>query len=236
MTKLIPIFIFLLLGIFNGLAQNETFAETKKDTLTIISSEKKLTWTQRDSIKQVQRGKKDSILKVKRLANKKIRIAKREERRIKNIRPYDALAPSKAAFYSAIIPGLGQAYTGKYWKIPIVYGALGTGVGIALWNRNQLNDVRDVFKDRLRGVPNENLSFLDEEALVRAQRTFRQQQELSILITIGIYALNIIDANVTAHLQQYNLNENLTLAPKVQINQTDLFPNVNYGLALKYQF
>lgn len=236
MTKLLPIIALFLLGILNGLAQEKKITEATKDTLNFNSSEKKLTWVQKDSVRLVNRKKKDSVLKAKKLANKKIRIAKREERRIKNVRPYDALAPSKAAFYSAIIPGLGQAYTGKYWKIPIVYGALGTGVGIALWNQNQEKRVRDVFKDRLRGVVNEDLSFLDEEALVRAQRTFRQDKELSILITIGIYALNIIDANVTAHLQQYNLNKNLSLAPKVDINQTEAFANINYGLALKYQF
>lgn len=236
MTKLLPIIALFLLGVLNGLAQEKKNTETTKDTLNFNSSEKKLTWVQKDSVRLVNRKKKDSVLKAKKLANKKIRIAKREERRIKNVRPYDALAPSKAAFYSAIIPGLGQAYTGKYWKIPIVYGALGTGVGIALWNQNQEERVRDVFKDRLRGVVNEDLSFLDEEALVRAQRTFRQDKELSILITIGIYALNIIDANVTAHLQQYNLNKNLSLAPKVDINQTEAFANINYGLALKYQF
>lgn len=236
MTKLLPIIALFLLGILNGLAQEKKNTETTKDTLNFNSSEKKLTWVQKDSVRLVNRKKKDSVLKAKKLANKKIRITKREERRIKNVRPYDALAPSKAAFYSAIIPGLGQAYTGKYWKIPIVYGALGTGVGIALWNQNQEERVRDVFKDRLRGVVNEDLSFLDEEALVRAQRTFRQDKELSILITIGIYALNIIDANVTAHLQQYNLNKNLSLAPKVDINQTEAFANINYGLALKYQF
>ena len=236
MTKLLPILILFLTGIVNGLAQEKTSANTKQDTLNVISSEKKLTWGQKDSIRLIKQKKKDSVISAKKLVKKNIRIAKREERRIKNIRPYDALAPSKAAFYSAILPGLGQAYTGKYWKIPIVYGALGTGIGIALWNRNQLNDVRDVFKDRLRGIPNENLTILDEEALARAQRTFRQDQELAILITIGIYALNIIDANVTAHLQQYNLNENLSIAPKVNINQNSEFTNINYGLAVKYQF
>lgn len=236
MTKSLLILTFFLLGILNSLAQEKNIATTKQDTLSIISSEKKLTWAEKDALKLDKQKKRDSVIAAKKIANKKIRIAKREERRIKNIKPYDALAPSKAAFYSAILPGLGQAYTGKYWKIPIVYGALGTGIGIALWNRNQLDRVRDVFKDRLIGVVNEDLSFLDEEALVRAQRSFRQQQELSILISIGIYALNIIDANVTAHLQQYNLNENLSLAPKVDINQNDDFTNINYGLALKYQF
>lgn len=234
MTKFFSLIFLLFLATYNGLAQQENSVNSELDSLKIISKEKKLTWAQKDSLKLQKQKTRDSLKQVERLVNKQVRIAKREENRLKNRREYDALAPTKAAFYSAILPGLGQAYTGKYWKIPIVYGALGTGIGIALWNRDQLNRVRDVFKDRLRGVINEDLAFLDEEALVRAQRTFRQQQELSILITIGIYALNIIDANVTSHLQQFNISEDLSLAPQINFSPTD--NNSNYGLSLKYQF
>jgi hypothetical protein len=49
----------------------------------------------------------------------------------------NSLAPSKAAFYSAIVPGLGQAYNKKYWKIPIVYGAIGTSVYAYIWNNKK---------------------------------------------------------------------------------------------------
>lgn len=47
------------------------------------------------------------------------------------------LSPAKAGLYSAVLPGLGQFYNKKYWKIPLVWGAVGTGVGIALWNDKQ---------------------------------------------------------------------------------------------------
>ena len=87
--------------------------------------------------------KKDSLnisvdsIALKKALKKQARIARREARELRNVKPYNPLAPTKAAFYSAILPGLGQAYTGKYWKIPIVYGALGTGIGIALWNQRE---------------------------------------------------------------------------------------------------
>ncbi|WP_238527892.1 DUF5683 domain-containing protein [Aquimarina agarivorans] len=169
------------------------------------------------------------------------RIERRELRRKKNIRPYDPLAPSKAAFYSAVLPGLGQAFTGKYWKIPIVYGALGTGVGIAIWNKNRHDEIRDIFKDRLRGITTDrffdqenNREILSESGLIQAQRQFRKQQELSILISVGIYVLNIVDANVTAHLQQYNLNKNLSFVPKVELDTPTTQPN--YGMSLRYNF
>ena len=58
------------------------------------------------------------------------------------------LSPAKAAFYSAILPGLGQAYNKKYWKIPIVYGAIGAGVYFIMDNNKKHNQYRDEYKNR----------------------------------------------------------------------------------------
>lgn len=181
----------------------------------------------------------DSIA-IKKNLKKEARIAKREARRIKNQRPYDALAPSKAAFYSAILPGLGQAYTGKYWKIPIVYGALGTGIGIALWNQNNYDELRDIYRDRLVGIYTDRYwdqendeAIVSNETLVSAQEGYQKQKEIAILVTVGLYVLNIIDANVTAHLQQFNLNKELTFQPKVNFDYQNKF---NYGMSLNYNF
>lgn len=191
--------------------------------------------------------KKDSLrvettVKISKYELKKAkRLKRREAREIRNIRPYNALAPSKAAFYSAVLPGLGQAYTGKYWKIPIVYGALGTGVGIALWNRRNYNEVRDIYKNRLRGITNDkffdqvnNRAIISDNGLIEAQRNFKKQQELSILITGILYVLNIVDANVTAHLQQYNMSKDLSVAPNVYNDEFTGAPKM--GLSLKYNF
>lgn len=171
---------------------------------------------------------------------KEARIAKREARRLKNLKPYDALAPTRASFYSAILPGLGQAYTGKYWKIPIVYGALGTSIGIALWNQRQIDDFRGIYRNRLVGINNDrfidpvtNEVNLDNETLVSVQEGHQKQKEISILVTVGIYVLNIIDANVTAHLQQFNLNKELSLQPNVEFDNLN---RPNYGLSLSYNF
>lgn len=183
----------------------------------------------------------DSVQIQKRAEKKKVRLAKREARRIKNIRPYNALAPSKAAFYSVVLPGLGQAYTGKYWKIPIVYGALGTSVGIALWNNDKQNEIRDIFKARKRGVRTDRFidqttgqELISDDGLARAQKNFQRQKELSIAISVGLYILQIVDANVTAHLQQYNLNDKLSIVPKLEIDNFNTSPN--YGMQLKYNF
>lgn len=146
----------------------------------------------------------------------------------------DPLSPSKAAFYSAILPGLGQAYNKKYWKIPIVWGAIGTGIGICIWNDGKYNELRDVYKQRLEGIPNDRFDNLSVDVLQKAQRNYQRQRDLSLLITVGLYILNIIDANVDAHLKQFNVNDNLTIAPQVYQNPLDA--NVNMGMKLSFRF
>ena len=74
--------------------------------------------------------------------------------------PINPLSPAKAAFYSAILPGLGQAYNKKYWKIPIVYGAIGTGVYFYVTNNKEYNRYRDAYKSRLAGFTNDEF-YLD---------------------------------------------------------------------------
>lgn len=163
--------------------------------------------------------------------------------KIKN--PINPLSPAKAAFYSAILPGLGQAYNKKYWKIPIVYAALGTGIYFYVNNNKEYNRYRDAYKSRLAGFKNDEF-YLDidgnplttpritDDGLRRAQKLFRRNKEISLLVTVGIYALNIIDANVDAHLLQYNVDENLSLAPHYKINEMDATGNL--GLTLNFKF
>ena len=159
--------------------------------------------------------------------------------------PMDPLSPAKAAFYSAILPGLGQAYNKKYWKIPIVYAAIGTGVYFYISNNKEYNRYRDAYKSRLAGFTNDEFYFdsqgnqlssprVTTEGLERGQQFYRRNKELSLLVTIGMYALNIIDANVDAHLLQYNVDENLSLAPHYKINEIDATGNL--GLTLNFKF
>lgn len=161
--------------------------------------------------------------------------------------PIDPLRPSKAAFYSAILPGLGQAYNKKYWKIPIVYAALGTGIYFYIDNDKTYNLYRDAYKRRLAGFTDDEFwgtledgitplptARISNDGLIRAQRTLRRNKEVSLLVTIGIYALNIIDANVDAHLLQFNVDENLALKPHYQFNEIDATSNV--GVSLNFNF
>ena len=148
--------------------------------------------------------------------------------------PINILAPSKAAFYSAVLPGLGQAYNKKYWKIPIVYAALGTGIYFYVTNDREYNRYRDAYKRRLAGFEDDEFPGVSDDGLINAQQTLKRRKELSLLITIGLYALNIIDANVDAHLLQYNVDENLAVRPHIRYNEMENTSDL--GLTLNFKF
>ena len=128
---------------------------------------------------------------------------------------FNILAPAKAAFYSAVLPGLGQAYNKQYWKIPVVYAAIGAGVYFYMFNDKEYKGFRQAYFDRKNGLPDEYPQYT-EDVLIKAQDYYRRQRDTAMLLTILAYALNIIDANVSAHLKQWNVNDNLSFEP-VQI-------------------
>ena len=158
------------------------------------------------------------------------------------------LAPSKAAFYSAVLPGLGQVYNRRYWKVPIVYAAIGTGVYAYLFNDGEYNRFRDAFKRRRAGFTDDefydiNNSGIDpgnpdlsDQALQDAQERFQRDRDLALLITIGLYALNIIDANVDAHLKQFNVDDDLALDVRPYLEYHPITADPNYGIALTVKF
>ncbi|MFV8226505.1 DUF5683 domain-containing protein [Christiangramia aquimixticola] len=158
----------------------------------------------------------------------------KEEIKEKDYEPYNALAPAKAAFYSAVLPGLGQAYNGSYWKIPIAYGGLGTGVYFYLKNDEQYDRYRDAYKNRIAGRPDEFEGRITTAGLIRAQEIYQKNKEISILVTVGVYILNIIDANVDAHLRQFNVDEDLSVRPNMDFDA--LTGKTNYGLSLNFNF
>jgi uncharacterized protein DUF5683 len=125
------------------------------------------------------------------------------------------LAPAKAAFYSAVLPGLGQAYNKKYWKIPIVYGALGTSTYFYFKNNSDLKQYRRAYKSRLAGKTDEFLGLISDQGLVNAQKTLKKNRDLSMFLTIAFYALNIIEANVDAHITDIPIDNKVTFKPSI---------------------
>ncbi|MBA4277122.1 DUF5683 domain-containing protein [Flavobacterium sp.] len=146
----------------------------------------------------------------------------------------DPLTPAKAAFYSAVLPGLGQAYNKKYWKIPVVYGAIGTSLYYYIDSNKKYHQYRDAYKRRLEGFTDDEFDYLDKTRLISAQKFYQRNRDLSALFVVGFYVLNIIDANVDAALIQFNVNENLSLRPDVYMNDVTLKANV--GLTFNYNF
>lgn len=157
---------------------------------------------------------------------------------------YLPLKPARAAFYSAVLPGLGQAYNKDYWKIPIVYGVVGSGVGVAVFNQDLFQKYRTAYKDRIGGRIDEFTTVdeqgniinrvFTEEQLIRAQDFYRRRKELAILVTAGLYVLQIIEANVDAHLAQYDVEDRLSFSPFLERNEFD-FTN-NFGIRITYSF
>lgn len=146
----------------------------------------------------------------------------------------DPLTPAKAAFYSAVLPGLGQAYNKKYWKIPLVYGALGTSIYFYVDSNKKYHQYRDAYKSRLEGSVTDDLAFLDNNRLIAGQKFYQRNRDLSALVTLAFYALNILDANVDAALIQFNVDENLSVRPILYPNDVTLKTNV--GLTFNYSF
>jgi len=152
--------------------------------------------------------------------------------------PYDPLAPSKAAFYSAVVPGLGQAYNKKYWKIPIIYAGMATGVYFYIQNDKDYNRFRDAFKRRLAGFTDDEFfgngetPVISNDRLIDAQRSAQKNKDVSIIVSLAFYLVNIIDANVDAHLRQYNVSDDLTLSPNFYVDP--VHAQANYGLSFKF--
>lgn len=153
-----------------------------------------------------------------------------------NLEDIDPNSPARAAFYSAILPGLGQAYNKAYWKIPIVYGALGTSMYFYFTNNDDYNRYRDALKRRLAGFNDDEFQgiIFNQRTLERAQDQFRRNRDLSLLFTILLYGLNIVEANVHAHLKQFNVQDNLSFKPYMK--QDFLTGRIETGMSLKFQF
>ncbi len=146
----------------------------------------------------------------------------------------DPLTPAKAAFYSAVIPGLGQAYNKKYWKIPLVYAGIGTSLYFYIDSKKKYQDFREAYKRRLEGYTDDEYSYLDTSRLIAGQKFYQRNRDFSALFVLGFYVLNIIDANVDAALKQFNIDDNLSLKPRIYPDNRTLKTNV--GLTLNYNF
>lgn len=130
--------------------------------------------------------------------------------------------PRKAAIRSAILPGLGQIYNKKYWKLPIVYGALGTTAVVFFYNLQNYKDTRFAYKVKynmrvnhkdtaLYGDIRPELQPLSESSLRSYRDSFRRDIDYAALFFVVLWGLNVVDAAVDAHLKAFDVSPDLSL-------------------------
>ena len=149
----------------------------------------------------------------------------------------------KTAAICSIIPGGGQIYNGKYWKVPIVYGIIG-GAGYWLYsNHEKYIYYRDEYRLRLNGATeglNPELSNMSTENVAFNERHYQRNQELGVFLFCICYGLNIVDAMVDAHFSTYDVSDNLTLAIRPGLTQpagrsfASATPSLGLRMVLKF--
>lgn len=152
-----------------------------------------------------------------------------------NVLDIEQLSPAKAALYSAAIPGLGQAYNGKYWKIPIVYGGLFMFGNLIYDNNIQYQYFRRNLIAEIDDNP-ETINITGREAEnLRANRDrFRRFRDLNMILFSVAYFLQIVDAHIDAHLLYFRINPDFTVYVDPAIMPTNR--NLTMGLSFKLRF
>lgn len=137
----------------------------------------------------------------------------------------------KASIYSAVLPGLGQAYNKKYWKIPIIYAGIG---GFAyMFYSNHINYM--YYRKNLLAVTDDDpnttneISGYDQTGLQAEKLRYKKLRDVGIIGFSLVYIFNIVDANVDAHLKTFDVNDNLSFKIKPVFSSTS---NNSFGLGL----
>jgi hypothetical protein len=145
---------------------------------------------------------------------------------IESKKPKVEHSPRRATIYSAVLPGLGQIYNRKYWKVPLVYGGFATLGYFINFNNEQYTMYRQAYSDIIDNDPNTTsymklnvnpnlkldaniLNFTS--ALKGAKDTWRRNRDLVVISTVAFYALNIIDASVDANFFNFDISDELTI-------------------------
>lgn len=154
-------------------------------------------------------------------------------------------SPKKAAIRSALLPGWGQIYNKKYWKLPIVYGALGTTGTIFFYNLSNYKDLRFAYKAKYKaevanprdssdlGKIRPDIAKLDLESIRLYRNEFRQNIDYSVLFFLLFWGLNVVDATVDAHLKAFDVSPDLSLKLKPTFNSLNRTTGLSLVLAFK---
>jgi hypothetical protein len=143
-------------------------------------------------------------------------------------------SPKKAALFSAVVPGLGQAYNKKYWKMPLIYGGIGVSMYYALQENRDFQSSRKAYKNRLAGDSTDSFTNFSNDNLLEYIDIKRRNRDLLYIVSSLIYVLNIVDASVDAHFFYFDVTDNLSMrwTPSIQ-NEGYLGHNEHYTKSIK---
>ena len=145
-------------------------------------------------------------------------------------------SPRKAIFFAAVLPGMGQAYNKKYWKIPIIYSGFGLGIYVMNFYQGEYAKYRTELLDNLstNAFPS-NPSNLSEATLRRVVDFYRRKRDYTIVLLGVGYLLQMVDAHVDAHLKEFRYNPNLKVRVRPEVSQ-DIQLGQMAGVALTVKF
>jgi hypothetical protein len=150
-------------------------------------------------------------------------------------------SPSKATIMSLCLPGLGQIYNKKYWKVPIIYAGFGVLAYLIVFNTNYYLTYKSAYIEGFYGDSAGNYSDIVKkyplQSILSAREYYRRNLELSIIFTAVLYGLNILDAAVDAHLFTYDINKDLSFKVEpVLLPPTGQYRNYSSGIRLCFNF
>jgi hypothetical protein len=152
--------------------------------------------------------------------------------------------PRKATLRSLMIPGWGQAYNREYWKIPLVYAAVGIPIGTFFYNNTWYKRTRDAYTIVVNGQT-ANYSKIDPKLITSSgapldaytlqylRNNFRRDRDYSVLITLLAWGLNVVDATVFGHLKDFDVSSDLSM--KIQPGYDPVFKSPNLGLVFNFK-
>ncbi|HAN18399.1 MAG: hypothetical protein A2X13_06720 [Bacteroidetes bacterium GWC2_33_15] len=144
-------------------------------------------------------------------------------------------SPHKATMYSALIPGLGQVYNKKYWKLPVIYGLTGIFIYSFDYNNTQYNKFKNAYADFQSGKITSFEGYTDKAIILKIKDNYSRNRDLNVISLAAIYLLNVVDAAVDAHLFYYDISEDLSLDVQPAM-QFSVDKQSTYGFALSISF